>query len=181
VVGHDTWEVLSWYVIHTHPKQEDRAEANLKAWNIEIFAPKFKERYYDEWKRKQSYRIKPLFPRYIFVRFKASELYHKISFTRGVHSIVCFGDNPTPVLDEVIQVIQLRTGQDGLVRIGDDLNAGDEVVIQEGPLRGITGIFEREVKEIDRVRILLNEVNFQGHVLVKRADVRKTRKAGHES
>jgi transcriptional antiterminator RfaH len=172
-----SFETLSWYVIHTHPKQEDRAESNLKAWNTETFSPRIKEEHYDEWARRPTYRIKPLFPRYIFARFKASEMYRKVRFTRGVHSIVSFGSNPTPVNDEVISIIQTRTGADGLVRISEDLKAGDEVIIQEGPLRGIIGVFEKEMKEADRVRILLREVNFQAHVLVARCEVKKVMSA----
>jgi hypothetical protein len=33
-----------WYVIQTKPKQEDRADLNLRAWKIETFAPTLKER-----------------------------------------------------------------------------------------------------------------------------------------
>jgi len=29
-----------WYALHTHLHQEDRAEDNLRAWNIELFSPK---------------------------------------------------------------------------------------------------------------------------------------------
>jgi transcriptional antiterminator RfaH len=168
-----TWETLCWYVIHTHPKQEDRAEFNLKAWNTETFTPRVKEESYDEWARCRTYKIKPLFPRYIFARFKASEMYRRVRFTRGVHSIVSFGSNPTPVSDEVIRIIQTRTGADGLVRIGEDVKEGDEVMIQQGPLRGIVGVFEKEMNEADRVRILLREVNFQAQVIVARSDLRK--------
>jgi transcriptional antiterminator RfaH len=177
----ESWEALSWYVIHTHPKQEDRAEQNLKAWNVETFTPKFKELHYDAWTKKSTYKIKPLFPRYIFARFKAGDHYHKISYTRGVRTIVCFGGDPAPVLDEVIQIIQFRMTRDGFVRMEDELNVGDEVLIQEGPLKGITGVFDREMKEADRVRILLSEANFQGHILVQRADIRKVMKANHAS
>ena len=175
----ESWEILSWYVIHTHPKQEDRAAQNLRAWKVETFTPKFKERYYDAWTKKGSFKIKHLFPRYIFARFKADDHYHKISFTRGVRAIVSFGGDPAPVLDEVIQIIQSRMSHEGFVRMEDDLSVGDEVLIQEGPLKGITGVFDREMKEADRVRILLSEANFQGHILVKRADIRKVMKASH--
>jgi len=35
---------LRWYVIYTHPKQEERVDKNLRAWQVETFFPKIKER-----------------------------------------------------------------------------------------------------------------------------------------
>ena len=36
--------LASWYAVLTKPKQEQRAETNLRAWDIEAFTPKFKDR-----------------------------------------------------------------------------------------------------------------------------------------
>ena len=166
-------DLCRWYVVHTNPKQEERANNNLRSWGVETLHAKLRTRRYNQFTGAASYITQPLFPRYIFAKFNARKQLPKIWFTRGVHSIVSFGSSPTPVNDDVIQIIQTRTAADGLVRIGDDLKAGDEVMIQEGPLRGIIGVFEKEMNEADRVRILLREVNFQGHVLVPRSDVKK--------
>jgi len=35
---------LPWYVIKTQPKQEVRAECNLKAWGVNTFHPRISER-----------------------------------------------------------------------------------------------------------------------------------------
>jgi hypothetical protein len=32
-----------WYAIRTHLNQENRAEANLRAWNVEIFFPRIRK------------------------------------------------------------------------------------------------------------------------------------------
>ncbi len=37
-------DVPRWYAIQTKPKQESRAECNLRAWNVETFVPKIRER-----------------------------------------------------------------------------------------------------------------------------------------
>ncbi|HEV2707915.1 MAG TPA: transcription termination/antitermination NusG family protein, partial [Pyrinomonadaceae bacterium] len=78
-------ETPQWYAIYTHAKQEERAESNLRAWRVETFNPKAKEI------RKRNsnpngFVTTQLFPRYIFARFVAQNLLHKVSYTRGVHS-----------------------------------------------------------------------------------------------
>src|SRR5262249_51260045 len=106
-----TDDIPLWYVIHTHLKQEDRAGMNLNAWGIATFNPKIKEREHTTYSRKATHVIKPLFPRYIFARFSAARL-QKVQFTRGVYRVVCFGDSPTPIADEVISEVKSRIGED---------------------------------------------------------------------
>ena len=160
-----------WYVVYTHARQEERAESNLRAWKVEAFTPKAKTRYFNCYTGPR-YEIKPLFPRYVFARFNLDDLYHKIRYTRGVHSLVSFNGAPTPVDDEIIALIKSRT-VDGVVSLEDRLTSGDWVTVEDGPLRSFTGIFEREMKETDRVRILLQTVNYQAHIEVDKQMVRK--------
>lgn len=163
----------SWYVIHTHPRQEDRADRNLRSLGVMTFAPKLKERRYGQYRWAQTYNIKPLFPRYIFARFQLSHFLNKVRFTRGVYDVVSFGGCPTPVDDEIFNIMQSRVGEDGLIRIRCEFEPGDKVIIEDGPLKNFRGVFEREMKDIDRLRILLTTINYQAHVVVEREQVRK--------
>lgn len=167
-------DVARWYVIHTHPNQEERANGNLMSWNVETFAPRRRERKYGN--GAFSYSIKPLFPRYIFARFKVEDLLYKVRFTRGVHSVVSFGDSPTPVGDDVIETLQSRCGADGFVEMENELElkSGDEVSVREGVLKGIVGVFERKMRDSERVMILLKTVSYQTHIVVDRGLVEKT-------
>ncbi len=162
-----------WYAIHTKPRQEDRAESNLRAWVVETFAPKIRERNYNTYTGKAIFVTKPLFSRYIFARFKASELLHKVYFTRGVHGVVCFDCKPCPIDEDIIRVIQSRRGDDGLIRVGEKLHPGDEVIIGEGPLRSFVGIFDGYCKGEERVSILLTTVSYQSRVIVERQSIRR--------
>ena len=173
------WNTLQWYVVHTHPRQEDRAISNLSAWKVETFTPRFKERRLNQFSGRPTYLIKPLFPRYIFVRFKLVDLYHKIRYTRGVHSLVTFNDKPTAVDDNLISILRSRIGKDGFIQMEEELKPGDEVIIQEGPFVGFSGIFEREMKEVDRIMILLKTVSYQAHVMVDKEKVRRPFAQGH--
>lgn len=162
------FDTLQWYVVQTHPKQEDRAFLNLTTWNVEVFYPRYRQQRYNEFSG-TSASVKPLFPRYVFARFRISDHYHKIKYTRGVHSLVSFNDVPTPVDDEIIQYFQARVQADGLVKIMDDLKPGDEVIIKKGPLANLTGVFEHGIKDTERVMILLQAVNYQARIMINRS------------
>jgi transcriptional antiterminator RfaH len=163
-----------WYVIHTKPKQEYRASGNLLAWGVETLNPKLKSRRPSNFSGLLVEQVNPLFPRYIFARFDAATMLHKVWFTRGVNNVVSFGGNPLPVSDEIISVLQSKLDADGLVRLSeDDLAQGDRVKITGGHLRDFEGVFERKVKASDRVVILLTAVNFQGCVEVESHSVER--------
>lgn len=160
--------VCRWYVVHTNPKQEERATYNLRAWGVETLYPKQRRRRYNRFTGVALYGTQPLFPRYIFAKFNPYEQLPKISFTRGVHSVVRFGENPASVDEDIIQIIHARIDKDGFVRNGEDLKRGDKVIINAGPLRNLMGVFERELKENERIIVLLTAISYQGRAVVNR-------------
>lgn len=164
-----------WYVIYTKANQEERANSNLRAWKVETFAPLLRTRRVNQYTRRASYRVEPLFPRYFFARFYVNTFLHKIRFTRGIHSVVGFGGDPSPVGDEIILLLKSRVGKDGFVGIEQGLMPGDKVVINSGPLAGFNGVFEQETKAADRVRILLTTVSYQTCLVVERDIVKHGR------
>jgi len=167
----------AWYVIHTHPRQEERCEANLNAWQVETFNPKIRERHCNPFTGKATFIVKPLFPRYLFARFCLGDAIQRIRFTRGVHSVVSFGNNPTAVADEIIAVIKSRIGDDTFVRLGNDLRPGDHLLIEEGAWKGFIGVFEREMKERDRIMVLLTTVSYHAHIVLERENVKRLHQA----
>jgi transcriptional antiterminator RfaH len=160
-------EDRQWFVIHTNPKQEERANSNLVAWGVETLYAKIKTRRHNEFTGVPTYITQPLFPRYLFAKFKREQL-SKILFTRGVHDVVCFGDGPACVSEDIIEVIRGRIDQNGFVKLNNDLKPGDRVVISAGPLKNLIGVFEREVKGSERIMILLTAIGYQGHLEVDR-------------
>lgn len=173
-----TLEPLGWYAIHSHPKQEERASANLRAGSVETFSPKIKIGRTNPYTYVQTYERKPLFPRYIFARFDVNDALRKVLFTRGVRSVVSFGGVPARVNDGIIALIKSRVGDDGLVEPEEDLTMGDRILIESGPLANLLGIFEREVKGSDRVLILLAAVNYQASAVIERQALRKVNSPG---
>lgn len=165
--------VLHWYAIHTHSRQEVRAESNLLAWNVETFLPRYLSRRRQEFRAEPVRTVKPLFPGYLFARFDAEAMFHNIRYTRGVHSIVSLGGQPAPVDDAVISIIMSRRGEDGFVRLGTEINPGDDVVVRDGTFSGFEGVFERRMKDSERVMILLKAVTYQFRVILPDVSVVK--------
>ena len=166
-------DVDCWYLIHTHPKQEDRAESNLRVLGAQVFSPKVRECRYNQYTNAPRYVTKSLFPRYLFAQFDIDDLYHKVRFTRGVYSVVSFGDGPTPIDEEIIALTRSHIMEGCFVKIREDIRLGDEVVVNDGPLKDFAGIFVQEMKDADRVRILLQTVSYQAHIEIDRALVKK--------
>jgi transcription elongation factor/antiterminator RfaH len=162
-----------WYVVRTHPGQEDRAASNLSSLGIETLAPRLKTRAASRFTGFPVTTIKPLFPSYIFGRMRLPEMLHKVRYTRGVHSLVSFGNCPAQIEFEIIQSIRARVAADGFVRLGDDFKPGDRVLVKDGALRSFTAIFEEETHDIERVRILLQTVSYQVHAVIERANLTK--------
>lgn len=172
-MDHNTLTNPYWYVIHTHLNQENRTEANLKAWNVETFFPKIKEQRCNQFNGALTSLTKPFFPRYLFARFDLKQLLHKVWFTRGVQSVVSCGGSPSPVDDEIIEFLKIRTDKDGFVQFGEDVKPGDKVMIKGGLLNSLVGVFEREMNGSERVMILLQTINYQGRIIVDRNSIRK--------
>ena len=165
--------IPSWYVIHTKPRQEERAKANLEALSIETFFPKILDRRINAFTGAATSIAKALFPQYLFARFAANRLINRIGFARGVHRVVSFGDGPCQVDEEIIRILRDQVSADGFVRMNEDLKPGDRVVIQHGPLAHLGGIFERDLTDCERVSILLTALNYQARIVVNRGFVRK--------
>lgn len=162
-----------WYVIHTKVNQESRADANLRAWKIETFAPLIKLRRVNQYSRKVYYKSGPLFPRYIFARFNSDAVLAKIRFTRGIHKVVSCGGVPLSMDDEIIALLKSRIDDDQFVKLEEKLKRGDKIRINGGPLEGLLGVFEASAGQATRVRILLTTVHYQARIEVDRTFVQQ--------
>jgi transcription antitermination factor NusG len=98
---------------------------------------------------------------------------YRIHFTRGVHSVVSVGGVPIPVDDKIIAIIKARIGKDGFVQIGEKLAYGDQVIVQDGPLKYLEGMFEKELEGSNRVQILLTTIGYQAHVQLDKELVKR--------
>lgn len=159
-----------WYAVYTKPRQEDAVADKLSTAGIEVFNPKLREK--KTIKRRLCEVIGPLFPCYLFVRFDIDSNYRLVKYTRGVRSLVG-GNNPIPVGEDIIETIKSRMNGGIAVMQIPHLNPGDRIVVREGPLKDLSGIFERELSGIGRVSILINAISYQARVVIEKELLKK--------
>ncbi len=156
-----------WYVVCTKPRNEERAAGNLTGGNIEVLAPKIRFKKYKE--GKFVHVVEPMFPGYIFVKFHPVEEFRLVKYTRGIRTIVNFNGKIIPLQDEMIAYIKSRLDDGDVATIQKkELQKGEKVVIQEGPFKGFSGIFEKELDGKERVAILLDGVNYCARMEIDR-------------
>ena len=145
----------NWYAILTKPRQELVAEINLQRQAFDIYLPMIKQfrRRRGKWRQV----VEPLFSRYLFIRLNlGSDNLSTIRFTRGVSSLVRFGDAPTAVPTDFITFLQQAADEEAGVHILNQplFTKGDEVTVLDGPFAGLKGLFEMPTSH-ERVTILL--------------------------
>lgn len=155
-----------WYVVRSHPRAEETARRNLARQGFETYLPRYVKR--RSHARRVEYRPAPLFPRYLFVSFDmATAKWRAVLSTIGISDVVSSGDRPLPVPPGVVESIQAREGEDGMVEIAPEpaFRKGDMVRITGGPMDRQIGLFEG-LGENDRVVVLLELLGRQLHVRV---------------
>ena len=163
----------NWFALCTNPKQEDRACCNLESWGVEVFNPKIKTCQRNSFTGITTVIPKPLFSRYIFSRFIARTLLHKISFTRGINRVVSFDGKPVPIDDDVIAFFKSRIDKNGFLSIGEPVKPGDKIRIKGGPWRELVGVVERDLTVSERVLVLLTSISYQGRLTIDKELVEK--------
>lgn len=159
-------------MINTKPKNEERAAVNLQNGGFEVLSPRIKLRKFRD--GKPAYIVEPMFPGYIFSRFHPVEDFHNIKYTRGVKSIVRFGEKMLPIDGRVIKYINNRL-QNGIAEIKQKpIMGGEPVSIIKGPFAGLKGIFEKELDGKERVAILLEGIHFYARVEIDKESVVST-------
>jgi transcriptional antiterminator RfaH len=152
---------LSWYVVQSKPREEERALYFLKERGLETYLPRMEVAKIRG--SKSVRKEKPLFPGYLFCRFNKEESVAHVRWTKGVKRILPQNVNPIPVEDEVVKTIHSLQQKDGIIR-KQLLQKNDRIRIARGPMKDVLGIFEYWTSDRGRVRVLLNFVNYQASV-----------------
>ena len=146
-----------WYLIHSKPRQEEIARENLERQGYSTYLPLLRTPRRRLGRR--IIRIEPMFPRYFFIRLDtATDNWAPIRSTIGVITLVRFGMTPTPITDELIDMLRQRDDAGGIQDIPlNEFSRGQKVRIEEGPFMGYEGIFLAETG-VQRVLVLLDIV-----------------------
>jgi transcriptional antiterminator RfaH len=145
---------LSWYLVHTKPRQEEIALANLQRQGYECYLPQMRiERIR---RRKAEVASEPMFPRYLFVRLDSSDQgksWSPIRSTLGVSQLVHFGSRAATVDDTLVDLLRQR---ERTLPTEAMFHSGDSVVIADGPFAGIEAIYQ--TADADRRAFILLEI-----------------------
>jgi len=143
-----------WYVVHTQPNSESRANEHLRRQGYITFLPKLLKR--RRHARKTETVSRPLFPRYIFVQLDTvHQGWHAIRSTLGVASLVGGEQGPTPVRDGIVEALRAQQGSDGFFRAQVRKFApGEAIRVVDGLFASAIGFFE-SMSDNERVSVLL--------------------------
>jgi transcriptional antiterminator RfaH len=159
--------MANWYVVNIKPKKEFQVEKLFAEGGFTYYNPVFR----------LENRVQPFFPGYGFLTFDFPLQYQMVKYTRGVKRVVGNKQGPIPIPDEVIQELKAREVE-GLIELekhGVEPRVGDEIEVAEGALKGLRGIFQRELDDKERVMILLSYVSYQGQLLIEKKKLKKAR------
>jgi transcriptional antiterminator RfaH len=141
----------AWYALYTKPNSEVKVARTLKVRGFEAYLPLLPS--------KPGERIEPLFPTYLFVQCDLETLgIASLQWIPGLRRIVGFAGRPAVVPDAAIKLMETELRrieeQGGLPT--HSFKPGDEVVIEEGPLAGLRGVFQGPLGPAERVHILID-------------------------
>jgi transcriptional antiterminator RfaH len=144
----------NWYLIHTKPRQEHIALANLQNQDYPCFLPLIRVEKVQ--RGKLQLVDEPLFSRYLFVQLDTSiesRSWTPIHSTKGVTRLVRFGMQPAKVDADVIDFLrtQVELANAEPQRL---FQPGDRVRVAEGPFVGLEGVFQMRDGEM-RAMVLI--------------------------
>lgn len=148
----------SWYVIQCKAKESFRAAENLQNQGFEVFHPSI------EVEKIRAGKLKlveePLFPYYLFIQLSdVADNWRPIRSTRGVLKLLAFGCSPVKIPTRLIAQLKQRIQPtpEKLFKVGD------QVLIDEGPFKGLKAIFASQQGD-ERVILLLNLLQQQQRI-----------------
>lgn len=146
---------MSWYVVKTRARQEERAVTHLENQSLEVYCPRL---------CRKSGRTEPLFPGYLFVKIQSFErAYANISSTRGVQQVLKFGTHWAQVTDELVVELQQ---QESTHQAEPDFTRNQPVIFREGPFAGLEAVYLCPDGE-QRALVLLGILSRQQQVRVE--------------
>ena len=159
----------TWIVVATHANREYFAIENLQRQNYVVYCPmllkhiRHARRAYDA--------QRPLFPGYIFLQ-AATQSWRPISNTFGVRSVVQNGDTLAFLPSGFVESLKARETGGVISRTVTPFKYGQAVAINGGHFDGLVGRI-LEIRERDRITLLLNLLNQQTKVQVDRRMLRE--------
>jgi len=159
-----------WYALHTRSRFEQKVYDGLCGKSLEAFLPRIQVMSRRKDRRKMI--MIPMIPGYVFVRsLLQAEEHLQILKTIGVVRMVGFRGKAAPANEEEISSLMILDGTDRTVQNRDYMKKGDQVILAEGPLKGLMGFYLHHKDKTDRVVVSVEllhrsvEVEIEGWAL----------------
>ena len=144
-----------WYCIHSHPKHEHIASANLRSFlGVETWNPRIA--FTRSTRRGIAMVTESVFPGYFFARFDLDSDLDRVRYTPGVSTVVHFGARYPSIPASTIE--HLKSCFDGadVLPIEESLVPGQKTLITEGDFCGMEVTVLRALPGRRRVQVLLD-------------------------
>lgn len=146
----------SWYVARTKPRREATTAALLEQRGVEIYLPTLVSR---RGSGDRPAAREPLFPGYLFVRLALDSAdWLGVRSAPGIGYFLGCGGTPSPIPDDLVETIRLRTEAQGSERFRSPYRRGELIVIRHGPFSGLEAVFDGCLTARGRVRVFLEMV-----------------------
>lgn len=165
----------AWYALRHLSNRAFAVREALRRDGVEVFLPTYQVE--TRWSDRMKKVDRPLFPGYIFARFK-SERAEAILRTRGVYEILSIDQQPEAVPDLVIANLQRLAAQRGARIARCPYVAGVMVTVLRGPFAGVAGVVTRTQGEPGHATLTI-PVQILGRAVsveIEAADVREVAK-----
>jgi transcriptional antiterminator RfaH len=158
-----------WYLVHTLPHGERRAQLHLGAQGLRTHFPTI-EKTIRHARQLRTVRA-PLFPRYIFLILDLGrDRWLSVGGTFGVSSLYSCNDRPVAVPGGIVEALIANSDEANLALFASGLTTGQSVRILSGPFANFVGTLER-LDAAGRVRVLLEMMGTAVPVAVRRGAI----------
>jgi transcriptional antiterminator RfaH len=151
----DMEEKSGWVVVNTQANREMIALDHLTRQHFSTYCPVVRRRVRHA--RQTREVLRPLFSGYLFVRMCANGPgYRSIAFTRGVRSLVRFGERPALLSDTFICELKSREIDGAIVQCMSRYSIGQAIRVTDGPFADLVGTIVALDDDRARIVALLN-------------------------
>ena len=158
-----------WFLVHTQPKSERKAEMHLGAQGFRTHLPTIQKTVRHA-RQLRTVRA-PLFPRYLFLILDPErDRWLSVQSTVGVSSLFTCDNRPIPVPEGIVETLIENTDEANLTLFSRGLVAGQSVRILRGPFADFVGTLER-LDDTGRVRVLLDMMGTAVPVALRRSAI----------
>lgn len=133
-------EPAHWYALRVRSNTEWKVQEALDGLEVESFLPTWSEKV--KWSDREKLVTRPLIPGYLFMRTACHEDLHFALQISGVVQVLPSSMKPLAIDNEEIENLR-RIASLKLRARPCEYVAGDQVVVESGPLAGMKGIVQR--------------------------------------